>query len=107
MNKIPKSKKIKKKFMGAETKTVQDRLRATRYSKNSGYEVIAQKSRDLASIKGGPKLTYSWLSKFGRNEIKSPSYDRMERLIAILDALENTELLSSEQANSFIEGGSR
>lgn len=84
--------------MGVETKKVQNRLLVTRYSKNSGYEVIAQKSRDLASAIGGPELTYSWLSKFGRNEIKSPSYDRMERLIKILDALDQAELLRSQPA---------
>lgn len=89
-NQKPKKAK-KKKFMGVETKTVQTRLLAARYSKNSGYEVIASKSQELTQAKGGPVLTYSWLSKFGRNEIKSPSYDRMERLIAILDLLDKDE----------------
>lgn len=85
----------RKRFMGVQTKAAQDRLRVVRYSKNSGYQVIAQTSVALALEKGGPKITYSWLSKFGRDEIKNPSYDRMQRLIEILDILANPVVLTA------------
>ncbi len=95
MSKNAVTKGNRKKFMGVQTVAVQERLLVARYSKKSGYQVIAQTSVALALKKGGPTITYSWLSKFGRNEIKNPGYDRMERLIEILDILAKPEVLTA------------